>query len=70
MKIQNFEILKFWIFIHFFIEKKFDKKSNIFGPKKKFDQTFSIFFDDFFSTNFFSSTYFDPKFAEDSKNRT
>ena len=41
---KKFEISNFWIFIDFFIEKFFGKKSKIFGPKKHFDQKFSDFF--------------------------
>ena len=54
MKIQNFEISKifrkkieiskFWIFINFFIEKFFDQKSKIFGPKNFPTKSFRIFF--------------------------
>ena len=80
MKFQNFEISKifrkifeiskFWNFIDFFNEKKFDQKSKIFGPKIFFDQKFSDFFDEKKSNNIFSSTYSDPKFPKDSKNHT
>ena len=56
MKIQNFEISKmfrkffeiskFWIFIDFFIDFFFGKKSKILGPKKFSTKSFRIFFFD------------------------
>ena len=82
MKIQNFEISKnfrnifeiskFWIFIDFFNDFFFAKKSKIFGPKKFSTKKFSDFFrrKNFRSKKFFGFTYSDPKFPQDSKNHT
>ena len=80
MKIQNFEISdffrkffeisKFWIFIDFFIEKNFGQKSENFGPKKFRPKVFGFFSTKKISTNFFRTTYFDPKWSQDSENHT
>ena len=80
----KFKILKFWkIFEKFSKFRNFEFSltfsSNFFsgknkkkiGPQKNFDQTFSDFFRrKLFRPIFFSSTYFDPKFPQDSKNHT
>ena len=80
MKIQNFqiskifrkffEISKFWIFIDFFIDFFFGKKSKIFGPNIFSTNSFRIFFEAKFFDKKNRITYFDPKWSQDSENHT
>ena len=74
MKIQNFEISKknrtffeiskFWIFIDFFNEKCFDKKSKVFGPNCFSAKSWRIIFDENCFDQFFRVSIPIPKFPK------